>query len=307
MCFYVWLSRRIARAGCDGKMVWSATVAVFLPLVLTTGLWASFGETASPSVLLVAAGLAGGLAATSLVAFLRPLIDLTRLATRQLDDYLVERVLPGAPSVPLDDEMGKLLQEVREVCYRLEGERCSLESDAALDHLSGVLNRRGGETRLRELVADAGALDAPWSVAVVDADHFKELNDRCGHAVGDRALQTIAADLAALELPGAVVTRWGGDEFVLAAPGGADEMARVMQTFVDQVAARSIASREGPVTVTASVGVASGLHNEEIEDALERADAALYRAKGHGGNEVAGTVVAGSAVAREFVASQASR
>src|SRR5689334_22462856 len=109
MRFYLWLNDRTSPRTAVEKVAWSACLAVFAPLAIITILWLSAGDSASPTALVFAALLVGSLAAICLVAFVRPLIDLTRLATRQLDDYLLQRRLPEAPLLPPDDELGLLL------------------------------------------------------------------------------------------------------------------------------------------------------------------------------------------------------
>ncbi len=149
------------------------------------------------------------------------------------------------------------------------------ERAAQTDPLTGVANRRGLDTALRTLTASG--TDQPMAVWAVDIDRFKQINDSLGHATGDDVLRTVAQLLTGNVRAGDVVARLGGDEFVAVLPG-ADTVAAT------EVARRIVAAVAGltgwPVTV--SVGVSSG-PAYAIEEALTRADGAMYAAKRAGG------------------------
>ena len=138
------------------------------------------------------------------------------------------------------------------------------------DPLTEVLNRRG----FLSVMADAGP---GWCVLVVDVDDFKSVNDVLGHAVGDAVLQTVAARLSARLGPGAHVARFGGDEFVAAAPpgvaAGLGSLPPRFQVVIPEVG-------DGPRRdVTCSLGWAIVEVGERAEAALARADAGLYEVK----------------------------
>lgn len=155
---------------------------------------------------------------------------------------------------------------------------------AQVDTLTGALNRRGFE----ESFSDDMWSGAPTiSIAAADIDHFKLVNDRYGHAVGDRVLQAVAATLGSVVRRGDAVVRMGGEEFVLVL-SDADASAAVQ---VAERARRAIESQpivvDGqPIAVTSSFGVAMRGPDEPRATALRRADAALYRAKAGGRNRV---------------------
>lgn len=150
-----------------------------------------------------------------------------------------------------------------------------LQSLARLDPLTGTQRRWYGETRLSEL-CDAGDVVA---VAMVDIDYFKAVNDEFGHAAGDQVLAAVGRVLAAHLRTGDLVSRYGGEEFLVILP---DTPPAGALQVVDRLR-EAVASLKGvPKAVTVSIGVAACHQDETAEHLVGRADAALYLAK-HGG------------------------
>ncbi len=154
-----------------------------------------------------------------------------------------------------------------------------LRTAVATDHLTGLPNRRA----LDEFRAGA---TVPVAVVMFDLDHFKSVNDTYGHLVGDIVLQRIARILDAAAGDFATVYRWGGEEFLLVCPGadtdaalGMAERARQNTTDVDWSAVAP------DLRVTLSAGAADGTSGE-LDELVERADLALYRAKQAGRDRV---------------------
>ena len=158
------------------------------------------------------------------------------------------------------------------------------------DALTGSLNYRGFLETAETLWQEARAAGQPLSVLALDIDHFKRYNDLYGHAEGDGALRRFAGAVrSALLHADDVLARPGGEEFIVFLPGSTQEQAmRVGQRVCERVRGADIihaASPEGRMTV--SIGVASLLpDDEDAEQMLRRADAALYRAKAAGRNRV---------------------
>jgi len=168
--------------------------------------------------------------------------------------------------------------------------RAELHRAATTDALTGLPNRRTITERASVLLALAHAGQQPFSVAVIDVDHFKAINDQHGHDIGDLVLQAVAANLRAHCRGEEVVGRQGGEEFVALLPeadaAGAHRAAERLRTAV---ADQSIAV--GPDTslqVTVSIGIATGTSNSlpDFDTLLKRADMALYDAKANGRNRV---------------------
>ena len=150
-----------------------------------------------------------------------------------------------------------------------------LQSLARLDPLTGTQRRWYGETRLTEL-CNAGDVVA---VAMVDIDYFKTVNDEFGHAAGDQVLAAVGRVLAAHLRTGDLVSRYGGEEFLVILP---DTPPAGALQVVDRLREAVAALKGVPKSVTVSIGVAACHQDETAEHLVGRADAALYLAK-HGG------------------------
>lgn len=146
---------------------------------------------------------------------------------------------------------------------------------AHTDPLTGLANRRAGRERLEQALSQA----APGGVAVVlaDLDHFKAVNDRYGHPVGDQVLREVAFRLDQELREEDLLVRWGGEEFLVLAQGADLEQARrLAQRLGAAVQERPVL---GTIGVSLSFGVAVFRPGDSAETLLERADQALYRAK----------------------------
>ena len=162
-------------------------------------------------------------------------------------------------------------------CRDLEAQARALLVTAQQDPLTGLANRRAVEQFCASLHPTSGV-----SLVLVDVDHFKLVNDRYGHAVGDAVLRETAALLTRSVRAMDVVARWGGEEFLIALPGGtgpqgADAAMRVCRRVREHPWHRLA---EG-LTLTVSAGVSSGTA-AELDAVLYRADTALYAAKESG-------------------------
>jgi diguanylate cyclase (GGDEF)-like protein len=167
-------------------------------------------------------------------------------------------------------------------------QRIQLERHALTDSLTGLLNRRAAEARLHEELARARRHNEGFAVALADIDHFKRVNDRYGHAVGDQVLKVVARRLEAGLREDDWLARWGGEEFLIFLRGAdQQEAAYVMQRLTGHVKAQPIASEAGSIAITLSAGI--GLPSPEDTEphaAVELADSCLYQAKSNGRDRV---------------------
>jgi diguanylate cyclase (GGDEF)-like protein len=159
-----------------------------------------------------------------------------------------------------------------------------LNADATTDPLTGLVNHRAFQERLRAELARAARHGGPVAVALVDVDHFKTVNDAGGHAVGDEVLRAVAALLGEHLRAEDVLARVGGDEFAVLLPEA---------TAADAAAALERARRAveqaphaGGARLTISAGVCDVAHATTAEDLTRFADGALYWSKEHGRNRV---------------------
>jgi diguanylate cyclase (GGDEF)-like protein len=158
---------------------------------------------------------------------------------------------------------------------------------AALDPLTGMLNRHGLAGRFAELSAQAERTAEPVSVALIDLDGFKSVNDEHGHARGDAVLQAVAEQVNASLRSFELAYRIGGDEFVVVLPGVA--LAEAVEV-AERLRRRIEEARPGGLSVTLSIGVSSAAGTDLAERGYAglyaEADAALYRSKLGGHNRV---------------------
>lgn len=175
---------------------------------------------------------------------------------------------------------------------------------ARTDQLTGLPNRRGVVEGLRALQSLADRHDRPLTLALIDIDHFKAINDLAGHLAGDRVLRDLAGILTEVLRDSDVVGRWGGDELIVVLPettaeAGAASMQRVLERVRHAVVVLpprtrgtgdtepSADDQRAAVGVTLSVGVAERERGVDHDQLLSRAERALYRAKEAGRDRVA--------------------
>ena len=159
----------------------------------------------------------------------------------------------------------------------------SLENRTELDPLTGLPTRAHVQRRFLELQRAGVDLCA----VIIDLDHFKQVNDRHGHETGDRVLRA-AADALKQELREEdIVSRWGGEEFVMLIPAGTIELGQsIAERARQNIESLRIDAKRGPVSVTASFGVAFGSSkHEQLEALVAKADEVLYQAKEKGRNQ----------------------
>ena len=155
-----------------------------------------------------------------------------------------------------------------------------------LDALTGALDRHSLEAHGRRSVEHAAAAGRPLALLLVDIDHFKNFNDRFGHAAGDRMLKRVTLDIMAAVRVSDFTYRFGGEEFVVIAEDIAPDEAATMADRVRRRIAGVAATHAGEA-VTVSIGVAMCPRDETDYDALfEIADKRLYEAKAAGRNRV---------------------
>lgn len=157
---------------------------------------------------------------------------------------------------------------------------------ASTDELTGIANRRAFMGQLDREIAGAAEFGWPLAVAMFDVDHFKAVNDRYGHAVGDRVLQLIAARAAAVVRGGDLVGRLGGEEFGILMPGASLEEAALVAERLREAMEAARDMDESLPGVTISIGIAAREGQRNAAELLAAADVALYAAKGEGRNRV---------------------
>lgn len=257
---------------------------------------------AATSLLLAAAGTLIGLAG---------LIGALVLVNRRVPQPLTQTALAlqalsrDEPDAPLprpgaDDEMAAVVSAVRslQAHARQRDEQARvrdqlierLRDQSNTDFLTGLPNRRAFFVACEQGLAQARRHQFEMVMILLDVDHFKQFNDRLGHAAGDRALIEVAQVVQAALRRGDLVARHGGEEFVvLLSHCDLAQGLAFAERLREAIAAAQVACPSGEVAhVTASLGVAdTGRHGLEADHLLAQADAAMYRAKLAGRNRVA--------------------
>jgi len=163
----------------------------------------------------------------------------------------------------------------------------ALRREASRDGLTSLWNRKAILEILDRELLRAERDQQPVGVIMIDVDHFKAINDSRGHAAGDAALRIIASGIASMVRPYDAVGRYGGEEFLIVAPGcRLAEAVELAERVRSHVAGCSIMVGGSRVSVSLSLGVATGKAAADCEKVLHAADAAMYQAKNAGRNRV---------------------
>ena len=174
---------------------------------------------------------------------------------------------------------------------RLIDAREALSREAKRDSLTNLWNHKSILEILERELLRSERNHQPVGVIMIDVDHFKAVNDSRGHAAGDTVLRIIASGIAAMVRPYDSVGRYGGEEFLMVAPGcGPSETWELAERVRTHVARCSIMAGGAAVQVTLSLGVATAGCTADLEKVLGGADAAMYRAKAAGRNRVEPTL-----------------
>lgn len=214
--------------------------------------------------------------ATQLEGIVRAMDEFKRVG-EQRDDRLQERY--DALMVRVAEMEG----ETSRIKAHMEAERQKARTDA----LTGLPNRASYDDYIARELERWARYHQVFSVAVGDLDHFKQVNDSYGHLVGDKVLRLVAKLLTKNLRTSDFIARFGGEEFVILMPSTQVEAA---STAVDKlrlaIGSSPFNFRGEPVTISMSFGVTQIAESDTLESLFERADAALYRAKQQGRNQV---------------------
>ena len=189
-----------------------------------------------------------------------------------------------------------LTAKVRAACERSRNERKLryelrfAELHAMIDPLTGLFNRRHFETRLKEASSYSKRHEEPFAVVMLDLDHFKRINDTYGHTTGDQVLTQFASAVRSVLRGEDVAFRYGGEEFVLLlracdATRAAEVTTRLRRTLQERPY-RFPDGTSRPITFSAGVTAALDREGYSGDELVERADAALYRAKRGGRDRI---------------------
>ena len=262
----------VARFMKGGDGLYPAMIALPIAAFVGLGWRALLGQRKASLTSLLTLGL--GVSSTFAVSPF--FLSLAQIAA--LSDKIV---MIAATNLLLAVILGSFVERER----RHQQREAELFAESRTDPLTGLLNRRSLESPANQMLADAGA-DRPVSVLAMDLDHFKDVNDRYGHAFGDEVLRSVAALIRTHLSRHGLVARVGGEEFVAVLQcneNAARSLARAVLLDMDQ---SSILFGLTPVRITISIGAVTSEESSTFDDAFLQADTALYSAKRLGRNRV---------------------
>ncbi|NCC34194.1 MAG: diguanylate cyclase [Chloroflexia bacterium] len=207
------------------------------------------------------------------------------------DDYLVKPVDPDElrARLAVASRIFRLEQDLREANARLQELANEFQYQADHDPLTGLLNRQGLVSHANLELNRAARTGQMMAIALLDIDHFKQVNDRYGHIIGDQALIHVASLLRGVLRSYDRVGRWGGEEFLVLLPGtGVDASCRIAERMREQIAAQPLVlPHQQQIVLHMSIGVANtSAELPDLDALVAAADHALYAAKHNGRNRV---------------------
>lgn len=218
------------------------------------------------------------------------------VSSNQENEHIIDALNYGADDYMIKPIDGHLLnakfavaKRIIDIQEKLRQSNEVLRKLAYQDELTGVLNRRAGQASFQVELERCIRRDENLAVALVDIDFFKKINDNFGHAAGDEVLKTFAATLQKTLRPYDIVSRYGGEEFLLIAQVHTDEDARELFERVRQTISQvEFKFEQQSLKITASFGVTVMRPDSDIKlnELTAIADKALYQAKGNGRNQV---------------------
>lgn len=214
-----------------------------------------------------------------------PVLILTSSEAREDQIQNLEAGASAYLQKPWDPDV--LLAHVRRLAAQKRS-HAKLQRASRTDPMTGLANRRHGTNRIDEEITRARRYGRGMTVALLDVDHFKNVNDTFGHATGDEVLKAVAERLRSISRETDVVIRWGGEEFLFVFPEtNLEAGAAIVERFRAHMEAAPV-EVEGsePLPVTVSGGVAELEDDDSPDSLVDRADRALYAAKESGRNRL---------------------
>jgi diguanylate cyclase len=210
--------------------------------------------------------------------------------TEVLNEVMHETRLVQMDTARSRDELSLMqnrVQEAEQEVARLKNELSTTSKLVRHDPLTGALNRKGLDEALQKEVSRQQRQGGTLSLALLDVDNFKQINDAQGHAVGDAALVHLATVIQEAIRPQDTLARYGGEEFVVLLPStGIDDAVGIMTRVQRELTRKFFMANNDKVLITFSCGLVNVVQAEDPYEALSRADAAMYLAKRSGKNRV---------------------
>ncbi len=217
--------------------------------------------------------------------FLRTHCILTNITERREMEEAIIKL-----NIELEQKVASRTAELQRSNQALENANMALESLARVDALTQLPNRLAANERLHDEFVRMKRTKTPYAILMLDIDFFKRVNDTCGHAVGDRVLQNVAATIRQAIRTSDFAARFGGEEFLVLLPQTDFDAAHKVAEKIRQSVQSLAHVQAGSVTVSVGLALATELHNSE-DEAVKEADNWLYVAKNSGRNQVQSRVI----------------
>jgi len=218
--------------------------------------------------------------------FIRHLLSPVALTSHELRNYIKSRKLTNLP-IDYSDEIGKLMADVQYTVMHSDKLIKSLEKTAMMDYLTDVYNRFSGEKRLREDINRSVRSKEDMTIALVDLDNLKGLNDLYGHYTGDICLQKLVEVIKDNIRQSDWISRWGGDEFLVVLFSSNIDYSKSVFYRISK-SLESIVVPTGIVDLRMSIGVGLYQYNgqDTEKELFRKADTALLEAKKRGESQI---------------------
>ena len=200
--------------------------------------------------------------------------------------FLILMILQSMAAL-LGAQFGEMRRRLRNRKRELEVALDRIQELANRDSLTGLYNRRYAQELIDHHVHLKDRNGRPLAMALIDLDHFKQVNDQYGHAVGDRVLQTFAQQARQATRDADIVARWGGEEFLIVMPEtSADGAALLVERLREALSAVAVSDAVPALRIAFSAGITAHRAGEHTDQTVQRADEALYEAKRAGRDRV---------------------
>jgi diguanylate cyclase (GGDEF)-like protein len=281
------LAKSVVRQSTTTRLVIAILVTTLAPLTILSAVLASPNLSMSRQGLLCIVALVMAMSAVLgvLVArkFVRPIDELRTF----MGNYIANGEIGDLPDDP-SSEFGLLMRDVRNTVLRLDLASKELAEASRVDALTGLHNRRFSSQRLQQDLARATRSHTPVSLVAIDIDDFRRLNDQFGATVGDVCLKYFADVVKSSVREGDWIARWGGDEFLILLWDADSRQAEAVIHRIRRKLAQSTLTHEAGIRLSASFGYTAFAPGDKNYEVFAKADAALYKAKRLGRNQMVG-------------------